>query len=86
MESSRGVSYYTAQEGGEGRSADHGAYGASGSVPYFSTVPYKAPKVRDSRLCVGNDNTCKGWQTKDSELCSGHMKSKEKADAIEDEG
>ena len=89
--SSQGVSYYTAQEGGQGTSAAHGAY-ASDSVPYFSTVPYRGgSEKRDARKCVANDFTCKGWKTKDSDLCAGHLKSykankEEAADDSNDEG
>lgn len=50
-----------------------------GSVPYFSTVPYKP--ARDPRMCTGNNNKCKGWKTGGTDLCAGHNLSRAKTEA-----
>lgn len=46
-----------------------------GTQAYFSTIPYRAPKVRDPKQCSGNDGTCKGFKSGGTDLCYGHRKS-----------
>lgn len=45
-----------------------------GSVPRQAIHHAAQVKKRDPKLCIGNGNTCKGFKTKDSELCVGHRK------------
>lgn len=46
-----------------------------GSIPYFSTIPYKAPVLRSPKLCIGNGNKCAGWKSAGTDYCAGHQKS-----------
>lgn len=45
-----------------------------GTVAHFSTVAYKPPKVRNPKMCVGNDGTCGGWKSAGTNFCHGHLR------------
>lgn len=60
------------------------ANSVNGSVPYFSTIPYREPKVaepRNPKNCISNDNTCKGFKANGTDHCVGHLASIAKASA-----
>lgn len=49
-----------------------------GSVPYFSTQPYRPvgeKSLRNPKSCIGNSNMCKGWKSAGTDYCAGHGKS-----------
>lgn len=63
----------------------HEAYNTSeGTVPYFSTIPYKEPGVvvRSPKQCIGNNDTCRGFKCKGTEFCVGHLKAQAAAAGV----
>lgn len=54
-----------------------------GSEPYFSALDQAVvTAVRDPRQCVGNEHTCKGWKSQETDFCTGHFKASIKAAAL----
>ena len=43
------------------------------SQPETVEAPASPMKPRSPKMCVANDNTCKGWKVKGSDFCSGHL-------------
>lgn len=72
------VAYDTAYADGE----HHLEYDDGSVYAAFSTTPYRPPKARDPRHCIGNDDTCKGFKSGDTDFCSGHRKAIAKAAAV----
>jgi hypothetical protein len=49
-----------------------------GSVPYFAIQPYKPVgerSLRNPKLCIGNNNMCKGFKSGGTDYCNGHRMS-----------
>ena len=49
----------------------------AGSTPYTSGVEFDDPDfvpLRAANKCVGNDDTCNGYKSGGTDLCSGHRK------------